>query len=364
MDSSRSATIERPAHTASPCERAAPPRTEGLCDPRRMTQLFRRSLAIGAVHPLLPVLKCHHGVVEGLTMPAPPRVRASVTASGARIGVDPLRRGVTRLPSLPRAVQDALAVLNDEGASVNAVAERIENDQVLAARTLRAANTAFYGAPGRVATIRAAIGVLGLRAVAALLTTASVSALFPASALCPEFRFGSFWRHTLTTALAARGLARALGMDAEVAFTAGLLHDIGALVLATQFPAEFGIALRHAHAHDLPRLDAERAVLDVDHCVAGEVLAQHWRLPAAVAQAIAQHHAPVPEPGGKPSLSDLVHVADALAHGIQTDDEVDDAVPLVTVEVWSRLDIGIPACLGVLQSTSASARALCEALSL
>lgn len=364
MDSYRQSTLERPAPQAPPQERAAEPDTDGFFDPRRMTHLFRRSLAIGAVHPLLPVLKRHHGVVDGLTMPVPPGTRASVASPGARIGVDPLRRGVTRLPSLPRAVHDALAVLNDEGASVDAVAERIEHDQVLTARTLRAANTAFYGAPGRVATIRAAIAVLGLRAVAALLMTASVSALFPASALCPEFRFGSFWRHTLTTALAARGLARALGMDAEVAFTAGLLHDIGALVLATQFPAEFGIALRHARQYDLPRLAVERAVLDVDHCIAGEVLAQHWRLPPAVAQAIAQHHGPVPVPGGQPSLSDLVHVADALAHGIQAEDEADDAVPLVTVEVWSRLGIGVPACLGVLQSTCASVEALCEALSL
>jgi putative nucleotidyltransferase with HDIG domain len=364
MDSSHHTTLERPAPAARPREHAELALSDGCGDPRRMSHLFRRSLAIGAVHPLLPVLKRYHGVPDGLTMPAPAASPASVALPRARIGVDQLRRGVTTLPSLPQAVQDALAVLGDEGASVHAVAERIEHDQVLMARTLRAANTAFYGAPGRVATIRAAIGVLGLRAVAALLTTASVSAQFPVSARCPEFRFGSFWRHTLTTALTSRGLARALGMDAEVAFTAGLLHDIGALVLATQFPAEFGIALRHAREHDLPLRGAERAVLDVDHCVAGEVLAQHWRLPAAVVQAIAQHHAPVPDPRGKPSLSELVHVADALAHGIQAEDESDDAVPPVTVEVWARLGIGVPACLGVLQAASASVEALCEALSL
>ena len=364
MDSPQNTTPVRPAPAARPRERAEPASRDVCDDAGRVSDLFRRSLAVGVVHPLLPVLKRFHGVPEGLTMPPPPVSRASVAPPRACIGVDRLRRGVTSLPSLPQAVQDALAVLNDEGASVGAVAERIEHDQVLAARTLRAANTAFYGAPGRVATIRSAIGVLGLRTVAALLTTASVSAQFPGSARCPEFRFSSFWRHTLTTALTSRGLAKAIGMDAEVAFTAGLLHDIGALVLATQFPAEFGIALRHAREHDLPLLGAERAVLDVDHCAAGAVLAEHWRLPVPVARAIAQHHAPVPDPGGEPSLSELVHVADALAHGTQTEDGTDDSVPLVTVEVWSRFGIDAPACLDVLRSTRASVEALCEALSL
>lgn len=364
MNASPSTTFEPSAPAAEMLEHGQPVLPGAGRDAGQIAHLFRRSLTKGVVHPLLPVLKCHHGVSEGLTTPPPAALRSSGASPSASIGVEQLRQGVTTLPSLPQAVQEALAMLNDEGASVGDVADRIEHDQALTARTLRAANTAFYGVPGRVATIRAAIAVLGLRTVSALLTTASVSAQFPGSARCPEFRFGGFWRHTLTTALTTRGLAKAMGMDAEVAFTAGLLHDIGTLVLATQYPAEFGVALRYAREHDLPLLDAERAVLGVDHCVAGEVLAQHWRLPPAVARAIAQHHAPSPDPDGRPSLAELVHVADALAHGIQPAEDVDDAVPPVTVEVWSRLGIGTPGCLAVLQSTSAAVDALCEALSL
>lgn len=361
------------------CLSTAPPRTPpaadrtepeqpvspiALGDAGRVAHLFRHSLAQGAVHPLLPALKRHHGVPDGLTMPSHTMPAASRAATVACIGVERLRRGVTALPSLPQAVHAALAVLNDESASVSAVAERIEHDQVLTARTLRAANTAFYGAPGRVTSIRAAIGVLGLRTVAALLTTAAVSAQFPGSARCPEFRFGTFWRHTLTAALTARGLAKAVGMDADVAFIAGLLHDIGSLVLATQYPAEFSVALRRAREQELSMLEAERAVLDVDHCIAGEALARHWRLPATVARAIAEHHAPSSGSVGMPSLAELAHVGDALAHGIQPAGEIDDAVPPVAVEVWSRFGMDVPACMAVLQSTNAAVEALCEALSL
>lgn len=356
--------------TAAASERVAPALPEaaghgrGPADARRLAQLFRHSLRRGEVHPLLYVLQCHHGVEEGLT--ALPGCSAGPAGSPpqARICADSLRSRVAMLPSLPQAVQEAMATLNDEGASAMAVAERIERDQALTARTLRAANAAFYGAPGRVATIRTAIGVLGLRTVAALLTTASVHAQFTDAGRCPDFRFRAFWRHALTAALIARGLAQRVGLDAEVAFTAGLLHDIGALVLATQFPGETGIALRYAREQDLPALNVERAVLGVDHCLAGEAVARHWRFPEPVVQALALHHEPPLQSTGQPTLAQLVNVAQALAHGIQPEAGPDDVVPTVTVATWTRVGVGLPDCLAILHATACGVEELCEALSL
>lgn len=333
---------------------------------RRLEYLFRRSLGSGDVHPLLHVLKRHFDVQSGLDVAAVTAPRAAAAGPSEPVSLAAVHQRVATLPSLPQAVQEAIAALNSEGASAGSVAERIERDQSLTARTLRAANTAFYGAPGRVATIRTAISVLGLRTVSALLTTASISAQFTASPKCPEFRFPAFWRHTLTTALVARGLARRVGMDEDVAFTAGLLHDIGALVLATQFPAEAGAAWRFAIRHDLPLAAAERAVLGLDHCAAGEALARHWRIPDEVVCALAAHHEPSADdaPDGPPTLGELVHVADALAHGIQPAAELDDVVPPVAVHTWTRLGLTLPACLAVLEASAAGVEALCEALSL
>jgi putative nucleotidyltransferase with HDIG domain len=332
----------------------------------RLEYLFRRSLSRGEVHPLLHVLKGHYGVEDGIAglQPTPATPASAGAMPQARIGVDDLRRRVCALPSLPQAVREAAALLQKEGASVTAVAERIERDPALTLRTLRAANTAFYGAPGRVATLRTAIGVLGLRTVAALLTTAAVSAQFTDLGRCPDFHFKEFWRNALTAALVARGLAQRAGLDGEVAFTAGLLHDIGALVLATQFPAENGIALRFAREHDLPVLHVERAVLGVDHCVAGATLARHWRLPEPFALAVALHHEPPPHPTEKPTLAELVNVADALAHGIQAQSGPRDVVPPVAVATWERVGVLAPDCLEILRSTACGVEALCEALSL
>lgn len=356
--------FEAPAEPAAASTPRAAEHGVESAQARRLAQVFRRSLGRGEVHPLLHVLKCYHGFGDGLAsvLERPP-VPAGV-APQAPVCAHVLRRRVALLPSLPQAVREAMAALNEERASVNAVAECIERDQALTARTLRAANTAFYGAPGRIATIRTAIGVLGLRTVAALVNTAAVGAQFSDAGRCPEFRFREFWRHALTAALIARSMAQRTGLDGEVAFTAALLHDIGSLVLATQFPEETGTALRFAREHDLPVLHVERAVLGVDHCVAGEILARHWRFPEVVAQALAAHHEPPAPAAGKPTLADIVTVADALAHGIQPEGGPDDVVPPVAVATWTRVGMGTTVCVEILHAAAAGAEALCEALSL
>jgi len=277
------------------------------------------------------------------------------------IDVSLLRQRIIQLPSLPQAVLDVMTLLGDEDASIGDIAERIERDQALTARTLRIANSAFYGVPGRIGTIRNAIGVLGLRTVGTLLTTAAVSAQF-ASAHCPEFQFGVFWRHAIATALTARGMAQQLRMDENIAFTAGLLHDIGRLALATQFPAETGQVLRYAADADLPVLDAERRVLQTDHLAVGVLIATHWHFPPAVVAAIEHHHAPIA--GSAPTIVDLVHVADAFAHGLDPSANADETVPAVDLLAWGRLGLSVPQCLTVLESTASGVAGLCEALAL
>jgi putative nucleotidyltransferase with HDIG domain len=328
---------------------------------RRLSRLFRHSLTAGQLHPLLQVMQRRGGVPGGFQVaPVETLVRESTSAS-ARIDVSELRQRIVQLPSLPQAVLDVMRLLGDEEASTADIAGSIEHDQALTARTLRIANSAFYGVPGRIGTIRNAIGILGLRTVGTLLTTAAVSAQF-ASSKCPEFHFGMFWRHAIATALTARGLARQLRMDEDLAFTAGLLHDIGRLALASQFPAETGQVLRYARDADLPTLDAERSVLGIDHLAVGVLIATHWHFPPAVVVAIEHHHAP--GPGTAPTIVDIVHVADAFAHGLDPSSSPDEMVPPVELAAWGRLGLSVTQCLPILESTSSGVTGLCEALAL
>jgi putative nucleotidyltransferase with HDIG domain len=234
----------------------------------------------------------------------------------------------------------------------------------MAARTLKLANSAFYGVAGRVATIRDAVHLLGRRTLASLLTTAAVSAQFGPTPVNPHFTFARFWRHALGTALAAQAIARELGHDEELAFTAGLLHDIGQLALATHFPVEFGAVGAAAAAADLPSRPAELAVLGLDHAAVGTLIAQHWRFPGHVAQAIAQHHTPQPDAAHprSASLADVVHVADAIAHALNLSGADDEAVPDVDMPAWTRLGLSPSTCLRLFERTETGVASLCQAL--
>ncbi len=276
-----------------------------------------------------------------------------------------LRRRVGELPALPQAVLQVTAILRREDSSADDCAACIERDPAMTARTLRLANSAFYGVPGRVATMRDAIHILGRRSLGALLTTAAVSAQFDRKR-CPGFDFDAFWRHALGSAIATQSLARELDADDELGFTAGLLHDIGRLALATYFPVELGAVLACARAAAAPLRDVERSTLGVDHAQVGAMIAAHWRFPGSVVQAILDHHAPVaPADAAAPAtLAELVHLADAMVHALDVSAAEDEAVPEIDAPTWSRLALGPAQCGRVFERTETGVAALCQALAI
>jgi putative nucleotidyltransferase with HDIG domain len=228
-----------------------------------------------------------------------------------------LQDRIAQLPPLPQAVLALQATLQDESASVADCALRIRQDPALTARLLRLANSAFYGVPGRVGGIDDAVQLIGLRSLRLLAMTAAVSMQFePPRA--PAGWLGAFWRHALAVAHLAQGLAELRGQPVERAYVAGLLHDIGRLVLAT----------RRAPASDNG---------DDNHAEVGAAVARHWHLPPAVAQAIASHHAPAAGKDAGLSLVDIVHVADALAHGHGFGYGKPEHAPVIDAAAWQRL---------------------------
>lgn len=270
---------------------------------------------------------------------------ASVDQAGAGPTLPPLTLEevlveIRQLPSLPAVVGELIRTLDNESAGIDQLAEGIAKDQSLAARALRVANSPFYGIQHKVSSIHDAIVILGFRAVGSLVMAASVTGYFtPPKGV--SFDLDHFWRHGLGTALCARALARHAGLDTEAGFSAGLLHDIGVLMLLTTRPEHYGRVLAYRDEHDCHVPEAERAILGFDHARAGEALITRWRFPTDIVRAVALHHAPEggTENSAAASLGDVVHVANILAHALDLAGAPRALVPTLCSAAWHRLGL-------------------------
>jgi putative nucleotidyltransferase with HDIG domain len=254
------------------------------------------------------------------------------------VSTDELLARIERLPALPRAVHELNEALSRADVPTDRIVRAVGSDQALTVSALRLANSSFYGVSGRVVNLRDAVQILGLQTLTAAVLTSAVMARFDRTA-CPGFDFDACWRHALATALCAQALAQPRGIDACTAYTAGLLHDIGRLALASCFPRQLTAAQAWAAEHDIAPQDAERAVLGSDHAVVGSLIAAHWRLAPAIVDAIRLHHE-VPAGAGR-SVLDVLHLADNIVHALDVTHEPDDMVPTLSLGVWERLGVSV-----------------------
>lgn len=220
---------------------------------------------------------------------------------------------VEDLPALPAVVTQVMRLIEDPdstAADLNAV---ISRDQALTAKVLRLANSAYYGFARRVGTVTEAVVLLGFNTIRNLVLAASVSNVLQREAPGYHLARGELWRHSLTSAMAARLLARkARFRAAEEAFVAGLLHDIGKLILSQYVGQAYQELLDRVAQSGLPFMEAERQVLGFDHAQAGGLVAEKWNLPEALVEAISCHHQPQLA-RRHPPLTALAHAGDALA---------------------------------------------------
>ncbi len=274
------------------------------------------------------------------------------------LDVEAIAARVRELPALPAVVTELLVCFEQQDVCTHAIAERIARDQAIAARTLRLANSSFYGMSCEVKTIREAIAVLGLRSTRTLVTAVALRNRF-AGTVAAGLDLDKFWRHSVATALAARSLARVLRASEDEAFVAGLLHDIGRLVLASSYQ-EYAQVVATARRDDCPLIDSERALLGVDHAQVGEALACQWRFSPAIQAAVAGHHAPPPEHDS--ALTGLVHLADVFSHALDLAGEQTELVPPPCSSTWRAHGLNAAQCEAVFTETERRFAGVCAAL--
>jgi HD-like signal output (HDOD) protein len=218
------------------------------------------------------------------------------------------------LPPLPAVTRQLLAVMRDENSSADDVTKVLSSDQALAGKVLKLVNSSFYGVPNEVTKISRAVVLLGFTGVRNLaLGFGSVDAL---SKLQGKVDMNEFWNHAMANAAAAQALAPFVKRrtDPEEAFIAGLMHDIGAYVLAAAVPDEY-VEVMKAPAEN--RLELEKQKMGLNHAQVGQALLKFWELPEAFSDAARNHHDTNTAASGEQPLTTLVALADVLAcvHG-------------------------------------------------
>lgn len=228
------------------------------------------------------------------------------------VSLEVLVKKVEDLPPLPQTVLMVLRLTEDPEATVESVSRVITQDENFTARVLRLANSAYYALPRRVSSVTEAVLLLGFKTIRSLVLTISLTPLLWQELKGYALSRGALWRHAITCAFAARLLAaEARYPDKEEAFVAGILHDIGKLILSYYLTANYAQVLEAVKKGGRPFPEVELEVLGFQHDEVGGMVAEKWNLPVPLTTAIRYHHRPA-EAKEAQVLTALVHLADAL----------------------------------------------------
>ena len=221
----------------------------------------------------------------------------------------------TKLPATPRIFNALTQELNSDTTDAKKIGEIVEQDPALSAKIIQLVNSSYFGLPRHISNITEAVAIIGIRMLRGLALSSQISNTYPAHKNWKYFSFEKVNQRSLLVARLARDICQDAGVDkgiAEQAFLAGLLHDIGILVMASQDPAAYLKILQYAVKEEKPIYSAERKILGVYHGEVGAALMALWNIPPLVVEAILFH--PIPHLSEDHSFQPLtaVHVADAL----------------------------------------------------
>lgn len=254
--------------------------------------------------------------------------------------------------SLPATGQKILALVEDDNVQADELREAIQSDPVLVARILRRLNSSYYALSHKVADLKTAIGLLGLREIRNLALTVFVSRFFEPGVAHGTYKRENLWSHCVAVGAAARLVSRVCGRAApEEAFIAGLLHDLGLILIEQTLRKQF-ITVVDSINPDTPTHVLETKILTFDHALLGGFVARKWNFPDQVADAITFHHQPWCYTGSHKDLVHVVAVANFLCsragitslgvHNVATPpDEVFRGLGLDQVTlaiIWDELD--------------------------
>ena len=255
-----------------------------------------------------------------------------------QLSLEQMVQDVSTIHSLPMFYSQLSEAIDHPRSSIGDIAKIISEDQGLTARILKLSNSPLFGYFSKIDTITQAVTIIGVLQVRDLALALSVMDVFKG---IPEdlVNMERFWKHSIATGLAAKLLATSQReANLERFFVAGILHDIGRLVMYVRVPEICLELLQECRAAGTLLHRAERARFSFDHADVGSALLRRWKIPPRVAEPVGSHH-DCRKGDQYPREGSILHLADIIAHALQIGDSGEILVPQLDSEVWDRLQM-------------------------
>lgn len=249
-------------------------------------------------------------------------------------------RKIEQIPTLPMVVTRIMQLIENPKTSAAEITKVISLDPALTVKILKLVNSAYYGFPKKITTITHAIMILGFEDVKNIALSVSVFDIFKQEETeGAVFDRIAFWQHAIAVGVCTKLLAKKMRYkNAEEAFIAGLLHDVGKIIIDQFFHEELVQIMQIVRTENTLFINAERKLFDMDHTEVGRVVARKWGLPQAIIDCIAYHH----DPSIREDLDilvSMVHASDIFTRIQKIGSGGDDLVPQLKKEAWTKLKL-------------------------
>ena len=305
-------------------------------------------MLVSPLHPEILSDKIESALIKIGKKPLPEGIRFKLDFENARTPFEKVKvliKKVKKLLALPFAVIKIIKLCNDPSSNARDIELAIKSDPAITAMIMKRANSAAYGGMGTVSTIQRAIVRIGIRSTRNIAASFSVLKLFSKEDKNLGFNRTWFWIHSLTTAICAQLLAAELKFKhPEDAFIAGLLHDIGKMILDDFMHDEYFRVLQTANTSNIPIRNAEISAFEVSHAYIGSKVAKTWEFPPIIIEAIEKHHhyAQLTNTETITSISAIVCVANQMSKALQAGNGGDFLADFSAIPLWNSFSKSFP----------------------
>jgi len=250
---------------------------------------------------------------------------------------DKIKR-VKHFPTLPEVVSYVTELLDNPRVTAREVGDVISQDIAISAKVLKLVNSSFYGFQKSIDTISQAIVVLGFKALKNTVLGVGIINSFPEIDSQTGFNEKGFWLHSVGVATSAKAIAEASGHEnPEQVFIAGLLHDVGKLLLAIAFPDVTSGIIKSAQDKKMTFSEAEKEVMSSNHGLIGKWLLERWNFPEDLQEVVRFHHNPIRASDAHQEITDMVCAGDTLCRALEMGNPGDTGISELPEGVWDRL---------------------------